>query len=119
MSSFLNHLLRFWSACCTESKLRLGKAMLGLGTSGGLFRSVFGPGLSGSDDLESVKAGDRFYQTGQVPVVWQVERICAAGTFNEPHAVIVRKGTVLDSKTLSVQTLLDETQYRRNKRHPD
>lgn len=65
---------------------------------------------------ESVAVGDRFFQVGMGNCVWTVVRICARGQTRMDHAVIERTGSFPDSKILSVNTLLNPSLYRPDRR---
>ena len=92
---------------------------MGMSMTGGFFNRLFSGGAHVNPADGLVEVGDRFFQVGMGTTVWVVERECSQGTCNIKHVVIHRHGSFPDSKIISVDTLLDASMYRRDRRDHD
>ena len=92
---------------------------MGVMMTSGFFNRLFSGGAPANPADLNVEVGDRFFQVGMGTTVWVVERECSQGTCNIKHVVIHRYGTFPDSKIISVDTLLDNSMYRRDRRDHD
>ncbi len=74
-----------------------------------------------SDDTthDSVAIGDRFFKVGHWASIWIVQRIFVPKGETLQHVVLEREEVSGDRNVISLSTLLNESDFGRDRRSPD